>query len=297
MESQASILGSDYALGYTNAEYDRLIRQAARIAPITERLFSEAGIGPGQRVLDLGSGVGDVAMLAARLVGPAGEVVGIAGLEGHGQIELLHALFGLYRRGVTGQIHIDGQEYRPTSPWAAVKRGLALVPEDRKSQGLFLRLAVSFNLSFTVLGQLSRLGGWLSQKQEKILTEGYLQKLHVKSASSRVAVGSLSGGNQQKVLVGKWMARDPKVIMFCDPSRGVDVGAKDQLHQAMHELAEQGKAVLLYSTELEELVAVADRVIVLFEGTIAGELQGESLTPANLLNLFFAGNPPEEVVA
>jgi ribose transport system ATP-binding protein len=174
---------------------------------------------------------------------------------------------------------------------------LALVPEDRKSQGLFLRLAVSFNLSFTVLGQLSRLGGWLSQKQERILTENYLQKLHVKSASSRVAVGSLSGGNQQKVLVGKWMARDPKVIMFCDPSRGVDVGAKDQLHHAMHELAEQGKAVLLYSTELEELVAVADRVVVLFEGTIAGELQGESLTPANLLKLFFAGNPPEEVVA
>ena len=226
-----------------------------------------------------------------------GEVVGIAGLEGHGQIELLHALFGLYRRGVTGQIRVDGQEYRPTSPWAAVKRGLALVPEDRKSQGLFLRLAVSFNLSFTVLGQLSRLGGWLSQKQEKILTEGYLQKLHVKSASSRVAVGSLSGGNQQKVLVGKWMARDPKVIMFCDPSRGVDVGAKDQLHHAMHELAEQGKAVLLYSTELEELVAVADRVVVLFEGTIAGELQGESLTPANLLKLFFAGHPPEEVLA
>jgi ribose transport system ATP-binding protein len=226
-----------------------------------------------------------------------GEVVGIAGLEGHGQIEFLHALFGLYRRGVTGQILVDGQEYRPTSPWAAVKRGLALVPEDRKSQGLFLRLAVSFNLSFTVLGQLSRLGGWLSQKQEKILTEDYLQKLHVKSASSRVAVGSLSGGNQQKVLVGKWMARDPKVIMFCDPSRGVDVGAKDQLHHAMHELAEQGKAVLLYSTELEELVAVADRVVVLFEGTIAGELQGESLTPANLLKLFFAGNPPEEVVA
>jgi ribose transport system ATP-binding protein len=124
-----------------------------------------------------------------------GEVVGIAGLEGHGQIEVLHALFGLFRRGITGQIRVNGQAYRPTSPWEAVKRGVALVPEDRKTQGLFLRLPVSFNLGFAVLSRLCGFGGWVSGTREKNLTEKYLQKLRVKTASSQIAVGSLSGGN------------------------------------------------------------------------------------------------------
>jgi len=161
------------------------------------------------------------------------------------------------------------------------------VPEDRKTQGLFLRLPVLFNLSFAILDQLKRFAGWISTHAERKLVKGYVDRLWILMASDRVAVENLSGGNQQKVLIGKWIARDPKVMMFCDPCRGVDIGAKDQVHHEIRELAAQGKGILIFSTELEELVGVADRVIVLFEGRITGELAGEQINPANLLRLFF----------
>ena len=216
-----------------------------------------------------------------------GEVLGISGLEGQGQVQLLHALFGLYRRGLTGVIRVAGAAFHPSSPRDAVKQGLAFVPEDRKTQGLFLRLPVLFNLSFAILDQLKRFAGWISTHAERKLVKGYVDRLWILMASDRVAVENLSGGNQQKVLIGKWIARDPKVMMFCDPCRGVDIGAKDQVHHEIRELAAQGKGILIFSTELEELVGVADRVIVLFEGRITGELAGEQINPANLLRLFF----------
>jgi ribose transport system ATP-binding protein len=216
-----------------------------------------------------------------------GEVLGIAGLEGQGQVQLLHALFGLYRRGLSGIIRVEGEVFRPSSPHKAVKRGMAFVPEDRKTQGLFLRLPVSFNLSFAVLDQLKRFAGWISTHAERKLVNGYVDRLRISMASGRAAVENLSGGNQQKVLLGKWIGRDPKVMILCDPCRGVDIGAKDQVHHEIRNLVAQGKGIIIFSTELEELVGVADRVIVLFEGKIAGELVGEQISPANLLRLFF----------
>jgi len=220
-----------------------------------------------------------------------GEVLGIAGLEGQGQVQLLHAFFGLYRRGLTGVIRVAGVPFHPSSPWDAVRQGLALVPEDRKTQGLFLRLPVLFNLTFAILDRLKGFGGRVLAQAERNLVSDYVDRLRIRAASARVAVENLSGGNQQKVLIGKWIARDPKVMLFCDPSRGVDIGAKDQVHHEIRQLAGQGKGILIFSTELEELAGVADRVIVLCEGRIAGELAGAQISPANLLRLFFGQSP------
>lgn len=215
-----------------------------------------------------------------------GEVIGLAGLEGQGQKEFLFALFGLFRRGLEGTIEIGGRRLRPRRPRDAISAGIALIPDDRKTLGGFLGLSISENIAITVLGSLRR---WfiLSRRAEADLVDEYVRRFGIKCASRAVPLGSLSGGNQQKVVVAKWLARRMPVYVFCDPTRGVDAGARSELFGVIRDLAAQGTAVLFYSTDILEFSLLCNRVLVFREGRVAGSLEGTSITEQNILDLSF----------
>ncbi len=215
-----------------------------------------------------------------------GEVLGLAGLEGQGQKEVLFALFGLFRRGLEGKIEIAGRRLHPRSPHQAIAAGLAFIPDDRKSLGGFLGLSVTQNIVIAAL-DLVRSGPLLSPVAESALVEELIHRLDIRCASADVPLGSLSGGNQQKVVVAKWLTRRAPVYIFCDPTRGVDAGARAGLFAVIRELAAAGSGVLFYSTDISEFPALCDRVLVFREGRIVGTLAGAAVTEPTILDLFF----------
>lgn len=215
-----------------------------------------------------------------------GEVLGLAGLEGQGQKEFLFALFGLFRRGLEGIIEVGGRALRPRQPRDAIAAGIALIPDDRKTLGGFLGLNIAENIAITVLGSLRR-GLILSRRAEADLVDEYVRRLGIKCSGGAAPLGSLSGGNQQKVVVAKWLARRMPVYVFCDPTRGVDAGARRELFGVIRELAAQGTAVLFYSTDISEFPLLCNRVLVFREGRVSGTLEGAAITEQNILDLSF----------
>ena len=218
-----------------------------------------------------------------------GEVVGLGGLDGQGQRELLLALFGVLR-GVGGDILVDGKATGINSPRAAKdeKVGMALIPEDRKTEGLMLPMAVRDNLSFAAMSRFSR-GGIIDSARERQAIDEMIRLLAIKTDGTAVPVGSLSGGNQQKVVIAKWLMRKPRIILLNDPTRGIDVGTKQEIYTLLRRLADDGAAIVLYSTDYDELIGCCDRVLVMYDGTVRAELSGAQLTEraliANALNL------------
>jgi rhamnose transport system ATP-binding protein len=198
-----------------------------------------------------------------------GEILGFAGLVGAGRSEVARAIFGIDPLD-GGEILIDGRPVRITSPAAAVRAGLAFVPEDRQHQGLVLEMAIEQNATLPFLRRLTRLG-LVDRKRERQIAGDYARRLQLKAASLELPVRALSGGNQQKVVIGKWLATDPAVLMLDEPTRGIDIGTKAEVHRIISRLAAQGLAILLISSELPEVLAMADRVIVMHEGRITGE--------------------------
>ncbi len=215
-----------------------------------------------------------------------GEVVGLAGLEGQGQKELLFALFGLYRRGLAGTIRLRGQDARSHTPRQAIAAAFALIPDDRKAMGGFLGLPVGDNVSIAVLDRLRR-ALLLDRKRERALVGGLVDRLLIRCASLASPLGSLSGGNQQKVVAAKWLAHGAEIYLFCDPTRGVDAGAREILYATIRDLAAEGKAILVYSTDLNEFSILCSRVLVLRGGRIAGSLEQAGITEENILALSF----------
>lgn len=213
----------------------------------------------------------------------AGEVVGLGGLDGQGQRELLLALFGVLR-GLSGQILIDGKPAVIASPSAARddRIGMALIPEDRKTEGLMLPMTVRENLSFAALDRLSR-AGIIDRAAEQRLIDDMVGLLAIKTAGLDIPVGALSGGNQQKVVIAKWLMRQPRIILLNDPTRGIDVGTKQELYQLMRKLADAGAAILFYSTDYDELIGCCDRVLVLYDGAVKRELVGAEITERALI--------------
>lgn len=212
-----------------------------------------------------------------------GEIVGFAGLVGAGRTELARALFGIERiQG--GEIRVDGREVRIRSPIDAVSAGLALVPEDRKALGVLLPMAVSFNVALAALPRLGRCG-WYNRAAERELAQHYQRELSIRTASLRQQVAQLSGGNQQKVVLAKWLAMRPKVLILDEPTRGVDIGAKSEIYRLIFDLAARGVAVMMISSEMEEIIGVADRVVVMHEGRIAGELCGSQISEPSIMEL------------
>lgn len=198
-----------------------------------------------------------------------GEVVGVAGLMGAGRTELARAIMGL-DPVESGSVAVLGRPVRTGDPGAALAAGLAFVPEDRKAQGLFLNRSVRENLTFAGLNRLVR-WGWLSRRAERHLTSRMIGELAIRTAGGEVPVGTLSGGNQQKVVLGRWLAVGPQVLILDEPTRGVDVGAKAEIYRLINQLAAAGKAILLISSELPELLGMCDRILVMREGRLAGE--------------------------
>ena len=213
----------------------------------------------------------------------AGEIVGLGGLDGQGQKTLLLALFGVLR-GVTGAITVNGRAVRPGSPAAAkaANIGIALVPEDRKTEGLMLPMSITDNLAIASLDALSS-GPFVDAGKERHAVDGGIARLQIKVGNKTDAVSTLSGGNQQKVVIAKWLMTEPKIILLNDPTRGIDVGTKQELYRLMRELADQGAAILFYSTDYDELIGCCNRVAIMYDGRIVRELAGADLNETNII--------------
>jgi ribose transport system ATP-binding protein len=214
----------------------------------------------------------------------AGEVIGLGGLDGQGQRELLLALFGVLQ-GTTGEVLVDGLPVTITGPNVAKRKeiGMALIPEDRKTEGLMLPMSVRDNLSFAALGTLSR-WGVVDAAAERDAVERIVRLLAVRTDGTNVPAGSLSGGNQQKLVIGKWLMMAPRILLLNDPTRGIDVGTKQEMYQLLRELADAGAAILFYSTDYDELIGCCDRVLVMYDGAIMRELIGAEITERALIS-------------
>jgi ABC-type sugar transport system ATPase subunit len=213
----------------------------------------------------------------------AGEIVGFAGLVGAGRSEVAKAIFGLDPR-VTGTIDVDGQSLPLGSIKAAMRAGIGLVPEDRKRQGCVLAMPCRANVTMAMLDRLRR-AGVLDRQKEKEIASRYFKQVRVKAASLEAPVNSLSGGNQQKIVLAKWLARGGRLLVVDEPTRGVDIGAKAAIHALIDELAQGGMAVMLISSELPEILNLSDRIIVMREGEIAGELSRSEASQESVLRL------------
>jgi ribose transport system ATP-binding protein len=213
----------------------------------------------------------------------AGEIVGVAGLVGAGRTEMLQTVFGI-TPALSGSIFIGDEQASIQSPRQAIHHGLALVPEDRKQQGLILEMAVRENMSLASL-ERDQKKGFLNRSKEKEISRQMVADMKVKTPSEMQEVQYLSGGNQQKVVLGKWLAMHPKVLFLDEPTRGIDVGAKQDIYKLMEKLAEQGVAILFVSSEMEEIIGMSDRALVMHEGRLTGELNREELNEESVMQL------------
>ena len=212
-----------------------------------------------------------------------GEILGVAGLQGHGQTELLNAVSGLYPLS-EGEIIVNGKRVGIKNTGQAIANGIALVPSDRKNQGLMLELSNRHNLSISSMKKRMK-GCFIDKKAEQAFSESMVSKLSIKMGELDLPVSSLSGGNQQKVVLGKELATEPRVILFDEPTRGIDVEAKREFYQIMHGLAAQGVAVVMNSSDMLEVIGMSSRVIVMYEGRISGILEKAELTEERIMQL------------
>jgi inositol transport system ATP-binding protein len=214
----------------------------------------------------------------------AGEIVGIAGLVGAGRTELARAIFGA-DQPASGHIEIDGRPVTIRSPRDAIRHGVGLVPEDRKQQALFLQQAVRSNFSIASLHRFVRAGVFVDERKERASLDRFRRSMEVRMASSEQQISNLSGGNQQKIVLARWLALGPKVLIVDEPTRGVDVAAKAEVHALLDALAAQGIAVVAISSELPEVLSIADRIVTMREGRITGEVLAAEATQEYLMTL------------
>jgi ribose transport system ATP-binding protein len=223
-----------------------------------------------------------------------GEVIGLAGLEGSGVSTLLGVLFGT-ERARTGSVTFPDGRGLPRSPTDAARRGVCMVPADRRRNGLMLDKSILFNISQVVFGAQKGGLAWYGQRLARQRAEKQIAALRIKTRSATTLANQLSGGNQQKIVIGKWLEIAPKVFLLDDPTRGVDVGAKREIYQLIREMSANGGIVLFSSTELPELIGLCDRILVLYQGRLAGELEGAAIENRTLLHLINTGEMPAPV--
>jgi ABC-type sugar transport system ATPase subunit len=210
-----------------------------------------------------------------------GEVLGFYGLVGAGRTEIAETIFGL-RAPSAGQILLNGKEVRITSPIDAISHGISLVPEDRKDQGLVLGMNCKDNMTLPQVGRLTD-GPFLSDRAEIEIFDKYREKLDIRTPGWRQTVGNLSGGNQQKIVIAKWLSMKPDVLIVDEPTRGIDVGSKSEIHNLIRDLAAQGFAVIVISSEMPEVLHVSDRIVAMFAGRVMREFTSEEVTEDNLI--------------
>jgi ribose transport system ATP-binding protein len=214
----------------------------------------------------------------------AGEVLGIAGLVGSGRTETVRAIFGADRK-TEGTTFLFGRPLRIRSPHSAVRKGIGMVPEDRKQQGVILSLSIQQNISLPNFHKITNKLGFIKTNKARDEAKELIGKLSIKTPSEKTAVATLSGGNQQKVSLAKWIGRNSKVMIIDEPTRGVDVGAKVEIYKLINELSRQGMAVIVVSSETEELIGICDRILVMRKGQIQGELEKKDFSEENILRL------------
>ncbi|MGD8499732.1 MAG: sugar ABC transporter ATP-binding protein [Phycisphaerales bacterium] len=212
----------------------------------------------------------------------AGEVLGLFGLMGAGRTELLETIFGLHPKQSSGRIFVDGREIEINSPTDVISLGIGFVTEDRKLEGLILQMSVAASISLASLKQTERFG-LLSGRLENRLAQDYVKRLRIKTPSVKQIVENLSGGNQQKVVIAKWLATNPRILLLDEPTRGIDINAKNEIYRLISELAQAGLAIVMVSSELPEIMAIADRVIVLSEGKQTGEFIPSQATEESVM--------------
>lgn len=211
-----------------------------------------------------------------------GEVLGIAGLMGAGRTDVMETVFGL-RRADAGSVRINGEEARIQSPADAIRRRIALITEDRQLKGLNLKASVKDNITLANLKKFCRFGQILQSKKENLAADAEIEKLRIKTRHRNQIVKTLSGGNQQKVVLAKWLLNDPEIIILDEPTRGIDIGAKAEIYKIIAQLAEQGKTIILISSEMPELLGLCDRIIVLYHGKISGEFDRDDFDQERIL--------------
>ena len=211
-----------------------------------------------------------------------GEVLGIFGLMGAGRTELLETIFGLHSKQSASSIMVNNKECHFSSPADAIRQGIALVPEDRKKDGLVLGLDVKQNICITTLGQMQNMGV-LDNGKETSLAQKYIDRLRIKASSSKQLAKNLSGGNQQKIVLAKWLATNPCVLMLDEPTRGIDIHAKTEIYKLIAQLASEGMGIIVVSSEMPEILAVADRILVMCEGSITAKLNIDEATEDKIL--------------
>jgi ribose transport system ATP-binding protein len=223
-----------------------------------------------------GNGVHDISFKINR-----GEVLGFAGLIGAGRTETAELLFGAARK-TGGRVYLNGKENNPKSPREAIDSGIALVPEDRKGKGALLEMDIRTNTSMAILERISRFF-MVNKKEEKRIANHYKDAIRIKTPSIEQKIKNLSGGNQQKVIIARWLASEPELVIFDEPTRGIDVGAKSEIYTLVNSLVEDGKAVMMISSEMEEVMGMSDRIIVLCDGKISGVLDRKEFNQETIM--------------
>jgi inositol transport system ATP-binding protein len=218
-----------------------------------------------------------------------GEILGLAGLVGAGRTETARAIFGADRRDA-GVIRMGGETVEIGSPRDAIRHGIGLVPEDRKQQALFLSLAIRMNVCMASLDRVSGWGVFIDEKAERAIVEEYRRVLNIRMAGPDQLVGNLSGGNQQKIVLARWLALRPKVLIVDEPTRGIDIGAKVEVHNLLYDMARSGIAVIAISSELPEILAISDRIVTMREGRVTGEVRREEATQEMLMSMMTLAN-------
>jgi D-xylose transport system ATP-binding protein len=223
-----------------------------------------------------------------------GEILGLCGLMGSGRTTLVSAIFGAFSRATHGEVLVDGKKADIRSPADAIAQGIALLTEDRKALGLFLQQPIAFNTTIASLKAISSPPiGVIDAGQERAMTERYIAQLNVKASSSEAIVGTLSGGNQQKVLLARWLNANPKIFILDEPTRGIDIGAKVEIHKLLDRLAQQGVAIIIISSELEELLGMSDRILVMNEGRLVSEFSREQASREAVMQWATGARRPE----
>lgn len=216
-----------------------------------------------------------------------GEIVALSGLVGAGRTELVHAIYGIDRMD-SGEVYIYGEKMKKNTPSASVRRGLGLLPESRKEFGLSLQLPIYQNITQAALGKISRFGV-MDLKKERAATQGYIDRLNIVCPGMRQKVVNLSGGNQQKVVLGKWLFTESSILIFDEPTRGIDIGARDEIYHLIDELAKAGNSILVISSDLPEILTIADRIYVMRMGEIVAEMPCEGATQETIISYASGG--------
>jgi ABC-type sugar transport system ATPase subunit len=218
-----------------------------------------------------------------------GEIIGITGLVGSGRTELAHALFGLHQPD-NGMIKIQGAKAEISSTEKAVKYGIAYVPESRQREGLILQQSIIRNISLPIIKKLRNWFKFIESKKEVDLAKQYIETLDIRPNLPHMETGKMSGGNQQKVVIAKWLSTKPSIFIVDEPTNGIDIGAKTEIHKLLRQLASEGIAVIMISSDLPEVLAISDRILVMRKGTIAGEIDGKDATQETVMNLALMGS-------